>query len=308
MHEGKYIMLQKDFVSEYGVTTATTLRLVDNLGGIGRTVIGNFWFGSVKTAVVLKKVGLYSILLVKTARKKFPRTLLNQTSLKREEWVAYTGKIEEVELQACSFQDLKLKQFITTCSTSIPGAPRKTKHHGDVPRPKVAETYLKFAASIDVHNHVRTGSLGLEDVFHTHTPQLQQFAGIVGFLFSNSYLAFQYFKPGNKTLRHVTFKMALANALVTYTTSTTNLRSSITGNVAAMVSNGHTIAKLRYPKPCYYCKHGFEEGKRISTTFKCSFCKVALCKPSSSRKCWALHLTEGLPKKRRIKKQRDKNA
>ena len=166
----------KKTFSEYDVTTATTLRLVKHLGGTGRTVIGDSWFGSVKTAVALKKVGLYSILLVKTVHKKFPCTLLNQTSLKRGEWVAYTGKIEEVELQACSFQDLKLKQFISTCSTSIPGAPRKTKHHGDVPLPKVAETYLKFAASIDVHNHVRTVSLGLEDVFHTHTPQLRQFA------------------------------------------------------------------------------------------------------------------------------------
>ena len=246
--------------------------------------------------------------MVKTAHKKFPQTLLNQTALKRGEWVAYNGKIEEVELQACSFQDLKLKQFIWTCSTAIPGAPRKTKHHGNVPRPKVAETYLKFSASIDVHNHVRTGSLGLEDVFHTHTPQLRQFAGIVGFLLSNSYLAFQYFKPGNKNLRHVTFKMALANALVTYTTSTINLRSSITGNEAAMVSNTHTVIKLPYPKPCFYCRHGSKVSRRITTTFECSFCKKALCKPSSSRKCWVLHLTEGLPEKRKVKKQRDVNA
>ena len=98
---------------------------------------------------------------------------MNTHNLERGEWVAYTAKLDGVDLQACLFNDLKPKQFISTCSTIIPGNPRQTKHHGAVPRPQVAEFYLKHAASIDIHNHVRTGSLGLEDVFMTMRPEVR---------------------------------------------------------------------------------------------------------------------------------------
>ena len=35
-----------------------------------------------------------------------------------------------------------------------PGHPQKTKHHGLVPSSQATETYLKYAASINIHNHV----------------------------------------------------------------------------------------------------------------------------------------------------------
>ena len=69
--------------------------------------------------------------------------------------------------QACRFRDLKLKDFISTCCTASLGNPKKTKHHGLVPHLHVVEEYLKYAASIDVHNHYRRGSCGLEDMWHT---------------------------------------------------------------------------------------------------------------------------------------------
>ena len=103
---------------------------------------------------------------------RYPKELLNSHTLDRGEWVAYTGNIDGVQLQACKFVDLKPKQFISTCSTTIPGIPRQTKYHGAVKRPQVAEFYLKYSASIDIHNHVRTGSLGMEDVFMTMRPQV----------------------------------------------------------------------------------------------------------------------------------------
>ena len=62
---------------------------------------------------------------------------------------------------------MQLKDVISTWSTAVPGHPRKTKHHGLVPRPQVAETYLKYAASIDIDNHVPTGNSVLEDVWKT---------------------------------------------------------------------------------------------------------------------------------------------
>ena len=69
------------------------------------------------------------------------------------------------------FVDLQPKQFISTCSASTSGEPRITRHHGNILRPQVACEYLKYAASIDIHNHIRTGTSGFEDVWLTHTPQ-----------------------------------------------------------------------------------------------------------------------------------------
>ena len=108
--------------------------------------------------------GLYSTMLVKTAHKDFPSQLLGEEPLQHGEWKAYTANKDEVKLQACRFCDLKIKDFISTCSSVIPGLPRKTKHHGKVAQPKDTEEYLKYAVAIDIHNHYHNGSAGLEDV------------------------------------------------------------------------------------------------------------------------------------------------
>ena len=148
-----------------------TLRLTTDFDGTRRIVIANSWFGSVKTAIALKQSGLYSIIMiVKTVDKRFPREALDSHDLEIRKWVAYNAKFDDVKLQVVSFQDIKKKQFISTCSTILPGNTRKTKHLGEVSRPKVAEFYLHHAAAIDIHNLVRTGSMGLEDAILTKSP------------------------------------------------------------------------------------------------------------------------------------------
>ena len=317
LYEGKDAMATKDHVQEYGATCATTLRLSESIKGTGRVVVGDSWFGSVKTAVALKKIGLYSILLVKTAHANYPKELLNTHKLARGEWVGYTAKIDDVDVMAVTFQDLKRKQFISTCETVVPGKPRVTKHHGNVPRPKVAETYLKHADSIDKHNSVRTGSMGLEDVLHTHSPHLRQFFGILGFLFTNAFLAYRFFKPDMKELKHVDFKMVLAERLVKFQ-ECASLRSRLpashtqpagAANVVEMVHHSHQLEKLPFQKPCYYCRHGYTVSEKLNTTFKCSMCQVPLHKPSFVHRrkdgttrvldCWNLHIVHGKPQFRR---------
>lgn len=213
LYEGKDIMAAKEYADGLGATAATSVRLPEPYHGSGRIIIADSWFGSVKTVGELRNRGLYSIMIVKTAHKQYPRLLLPETALQRKEWEAYTATIDGVEYQACRFLDLKMKDSISTYSTAIPGRPRQTRHHGLVPRPQVAEQYLKNSASIDVHNHYRTGSCGFEDIWHTKNPHRRQLAGILGFCFTNSFLAMKYF-TGQKTLPHHSFKMTAANALV----------------------------------------------------------------------------------------------
>ena len=132
LYEGKDIMSGKDHVQEYGVTTATTLHLTQSYHGSGRCIIADSWFGSVKSASELMRQGLYSIMLVKTTHKDFPHQPLGEEPLQHGEWKAYTTNKDGVKLQACRFHDPKVKDFISTCSSVIPGLPRKTKHHGKV--------------------------------------------------------------------------------------------------------------------------------------------------------------------------------
>ena len=107
-------------------------------------------------------------MLVKTAHKDFPRELLAESRLERGEWTNLTSEKDDVKLQACRFRDLKIKDFISTCDTVLPGEPRKTKHHGGSKSTKTSRIVpKKNAASIDIHNHVRAGSQGLEDSWKT---------------------------------------------------------------------------------------------------------------------------------------------
>ena len=96
---------------------------------------------SVKSAVELRKRELFSVMLVKTAHKNFLQTLLAEASLQRGEWQSCTTKmIDGTNLQAVRFVDLQTKDFILTCSTAIPGLPRKTKHQGLVQHPQAADS------------------------------------------------------------------------------------------------------------------------------------------------------------------------
>ena len=76
--EGKGIDNKKEFVAEYGVATATTLRLVAPYFGSARVVIADSWFGSYKCAVALRQKGLFSIMNIKTGHKKFLRDKIKE--------------------------------------------------------------------------------------------------------------------------------------------------------------------------------------------------------------------------------------
>ena len=92
-------MKEKEFTGLLGATAATCLRLTKAWKGTGRVV---------KSAINLMKInGLYSILLVKTAHKLYPRALLAERELARGEWVSATATIEDVNLIATKFVDLQ---------------------------------------------------------------------------------------------------------------------------------------------------------------------------------------------------------
>ena len=135
-------------------------------------------------------------MLLKTAHKDFPRELLGEAPLEQSEWVGFSTTKDDVKLQAHRFKDLKTKDFISTCSSIVTGNPSRTKYSGAIPHPKVAEEYLKYAASIYIHIHYRCGNAALEYVWHTHDPHLHQFSGVLGFCFTNAYIVSSPLKLG----------------------------------------------------------------------------------------------------------------
>ena len=74
-----------------------------------KTVVGDSWFGFVKTAIQLRKKGLDSILLVKTAHKLFPKELLMKNILKE-----VNGK-----LMLAKLMELISRLVFTTSKTTI---------------------------------------------------------------------------------------------------------------------------------------------------------------------------------------------
>ena len=99
-------------------------------------------------------------------------------------------------------------------------------HCGAVNRPQVAYDYLNGCAAIDIHNHVRTGSVGLEDIWKTQSAHARQFVGVLRFVFTHAYLAYQWFKlqepkgpvrlknPLNYFHRSTTFQCSLCNIVI----------------------------------------------------------------------------------------------
>ena len=79
-----------------------------------------------------------------------------------------------------------------------------------------------MAAGIDIRNHIRTGSLGIEDVWHTRNYIHRQFGGIIGFAFTNAYLAAKFFSvqktcSGSGVVgEHTAFKIKLCNQMVNF--------------------------------------------------------------------------------------------
>ena len=71
--EGKGIDNKKEFVIEYEVATATTLRLVAPYFGSARMVKADSRFGSYNGAVALRQRGKFSTVNIKTGHKILPR-------------------------------------------------------------------------------------------------------------------------------------------------------------------------------------------------------------------------------------------
>ena len=220
-------MRQRDHSAVLGAGTALLLRLAKHFHGSGRVIIADSAFASVKSAVALQKqLGLYFLGLVKTASRQFPKKYLNEVEMeKRGDHHVVTAEHDGVDLFAVSWNEgrkdkktkkIARKNLICTCSTTLPGKEHFKKRwivHEDgsttnyrvgIPRPKCHDDYFSGAQKIDVHNHLRQGSLKCDER-PTHRWEIRMFQTLLGMCEVDAYLAYTHFCPQQAERPHKSF-------------------------------------------------------------------------------------------------------
>lgn len=209
--EGAAAMAKKKFVSEnLNSGTAFVLRAVEAWFGLGKIVVGDSAFGSVQTAVELRKRGTFLIGMVKTARKMFPKKYLQEVFMaSRGDTLAVSAVKSGVELMAISWNEpAKLgkqrKNLVSTCSTTFAADPieriryKKNEETGEmeaylrrIPVCTAAKLYFEHAGAIDRFNRVRQDGVRIERNLEFRTWDKRVITSLLGFVAANAYQAYK---------------------------------------------------------------------------------------------------------------------
>lgn len=158
---------RKEFRDEFASTVATTLRLVKPYFGSGRVVIADSYFGSIPTAVALKKHGLSCIMAVKKKLywpKKYPGPQLLAGLLEPYgSHYSLSAQVEGYRLYCTALRDRKINLYISTYSTTVHGdrvkrifkRPDGSSYTDKINRPKIASEYGKGKHIVDDHNQIQ---------------------------------------------------------------------------------------------------------------------------------------------------------
>lgn len=206
--------------------TGQVLRLTQHYFSSWRVVVGDSAFSSYCTATQCLDNGLHFMGIVKTAHREFPRDFLKSKEeeygrdrakprggfmhLKTMHAIEHNGHRIEKPVFAHGWYDKKLKQIVSTCGTTTPGTdsvrPRHKKiieggvwntvrHEKKVPRTKLVEEMFSAFSKIDIHDHLRQGSLALERSWVTRKWYHRLFSTIFGVCVVDAYYAFKFEHP-----------------------------------------------------------------------------------------------------------------
>jgi len=198
---------------EMSAHTAEVLRQVEgsNLPR-GGWVGGDAWFGSVMTAVEVKKrLGVYSTFIVKNNKNYFPMEVLHRVlkachgNHPAGHWVVMRAVISHVPLLAIAYawSQKGVSYFISTCGKTTP-SPHKyeAKFEDDwgntsfreIPRPDVLHVLYEYVPLIDEHNKSRQSILALEKRWQTRNPWFRLITTIVGMSVVDMYRLYRHHK------------------------------------------------------------------------------------------------------------------
>ena len=303
---GKDEMGEREFAAALGAGTALLLRLTASLKASGRIVIADSAFASVKSAVRLRKDnGLFFLGHVKTATRQFPKKYFCEVAMEaRGDYVTLTSESEGVPLRAVGWNEGKRdkktgqiirKQFIGTCATSVAGRSHRkrrwevnddgstTKYYFDVKRPNLVEAYYNGAQMIDVHNHLRQGSLRLE-ARKTKRWQIRFFNCWLGICTVDAYLAYKRFCPGKDTVSQDDFVLDVIGELLDNTFGVAGgrvlrARPADDEPASSRVRRMHDMRQLMDTEHFTAKRAAHEENGRPtrSATLRCRICHTECC-------------------------------
>lgn len=272
--EGKDRQATKAYVNEYPPSTAVVLRLTEPWFEKSRTIIGDSAFSSVATAEAALKVGLHYLGVVKTASKRYPKAQLLQWASDETLPRGFHKTLRAVTnlngrerpMYAVCWKDKLPKCLICTRGTTLPGNPIirkrfkaqryrisrkriKTSYNLIIQRPKVVEMYFNSFPTIDIHDHLRQGSLCMEESWRTKIWWHRLFATVLGMIFVDSFRLYQFsYTCGNfrslagslsfsKFLHRLVYSLSKFDAIERQRRSSTMLRSLHASEVTTVSQN-----------------------------------------------------------------------
>jgi hypothetical protein len=182
-----------------GAHTAEVLRQVEGAGvAKGGWVGGDAWFGSIMTAVEVKKrFGVHSTFIIKNNRTFFPMRALKSVLDARYgehpagHWVVFTTEISGVKLIALAYawSQKGVSYFISTCgSTNMSRVKYLSSFedefgnvsHKTIDRPELCHFLYEYLPLIDEHNKQRQRLLALEKSWPTRCCWFRLLVTLVG--------------------------------------------------------------------------------------------------------------------------------
>lgn len=169
--EGKEVDKLKAWFEEFGHTTSTTLRVTQPYHGTGRYLVADAWFGQLKCAYALRKLGLFSIMNVKNNHKRFPKKIILDKLATRDDRAHMVVRVEGgYEVYASGHMDVQPMVLVHTTGTSLEGTQRERSYrfwnHDNnqyqyqkyiLTQPDVHARYREAFSKIDITNKSAVG-------------------------------------------------------------------------------------------------------------------------------------------------------
>lgn len=218
--EGAAVDRKKKWVAQHKATTACTLRLLEQWFGTGKVVLGDAWFGSVRTIEELLNSGLYGIMCVKQGCSGFPRAalthLLQQRGqamfLKTESLFDCNGRSVWCPIFAAGHMDKQPLMVCASTGTRLPGEEEVRygskfvngelqKAQYTLPQPDMHATYHKFNGAVDLFNRVSFSPGTIPDVWKTKSCNRRLFAATLSWIETNAQLAYNQYTTRKKVTK-----------------------------------------------------------------------------------------------------------
>ncbi|GMF26894.1 unnamed protein product [Phytophthora lilii] len=329
--EGSTRQRQKPYAAEYGEGTAVVLRLAERFRGTGRTVVADSAFASVKTLIQLEaRTGLFFMGMVKTATMGFPMKHLKDwfaTGPNRGSFKVLSSTTDMgTPMYAACWADRKPKTIIANRGTTLPGTDAVRLRHRliqrdgivetlrfekRIQRPQMIEYFFSKFSTVDVHNHLRQGSLALEREWTTMFWGHRLFSTLLGMITVDAYLAYRYeacdeSHTDNTVLDFHGFLSQLAHQLIfnDFHSARTTRSNADGSTVEDDMPAPHNIEQLiRLPQYAATRKKKYRAQRKCNlcsekASYYCVDCSdtargvfYCVCGPQSKRDCFTKHLS-----------------